>query len=218
MYNFRSTLSGLKTLQNLGPKFVDADLPDHPVDFFSTWLREAIDAGIPEPHAMTLSTVDENNMPDARVLILKDIDKEGWHFASGKMSQKGIQLDAYPNAALTFYWQQLGRSVRVRGPVKNLGSKRGVDDFNARSAGARAVALMGAQSQILNSLDNLADSYERSFDNLQQNPSLTSEEWRVYAVRPISVEFWQGDINRCHQRVRYTITDSENYNKEYLWP
>ena len=219
MHDFKAKLSGLTTLQSLAPKLVASELPDHPVDFFWTWLQEAIDAQIPEPHVMTLSTLDENNMPDARVLILKDIDEMGWHFASGRMSQKGIQLGVNPNAALTFYWQKLGRSVRVRGPVKDLGAEKGRIDFNARSAGARAVALMGAQSQVLDSLDNLSDIYEKSFDSLQENPSLTSEDWRVYAVQPTSIEFWQGDINRCHQRVQYTNSGDVNiFDKKYLWP
>ena len=71
MHNFKTKMAGLKTLQSLAPKFTESDLPDNPVDLFSTWLQEAIDLKVPEPHAMTLSTVDKDNMLDARVLILK---------------------------------------------------------------------------------------------------------------------------------------------------
>ena len=99
------------------------------MELFARWLQEAIELKIPEPHAMTLSTVDQDHMPDARVLILKDIDQDGWHFASGNTSGKGLQLAKTPKAALTFYWKELGRSVRVRGSVKDLGPERGKLDF-----------------------------------------------------------------------------------------
>lgn len=82
---------------------VDA-VPAEPVSLFVTWLQQAVDAGVPEPHAMTLSTVDAQGMPRARVLIVKAVDERGWHFAVNSVSQKGRDLAAHPAAALTFYW------------------------------------------------------------------------------------------------------------------
>ena len=88
-------------------------VPVGPVSLFVTWLRQAVAAGVPEPHAMTLSTVDAHGMPRGRVLILKAVDEHGWHFAVSSVSQKGRDLAVNPVAALTFYWPALVRQVRI---------------------------------------------------------------------------------------------------------
>lgn len=93
------------------------DVPDDPHRLFTDWLGGAIDVGEPEPHAMTLSTCGEDDLPDARVLILKDLDPTGWWFATSSLSAKGRQLEVRPGAALTFHWKSLARQVRVRGRV-----------------------------------------------------------------------------------------------------
>src|SRR5271154_1704701 len=97
--------------------FDPESVPDDPADLFATWLASAIDAGVSEPHAMTLSTCDSDGRPDARVLILKDVDADGWWFATASHSATGQQLASQPSAALTFYWPALARQVRIRGGV-----------------------------------------------------------------------------------------------------
>ncbi|CAN5641259.1 pyridoxal 5'-phosphate synthase [soil metagenome] len=113
--------------------------PEHPVPLFVEWLCHAIDSGVPEPHAMTLSTIGSGR-PSARVLILKDVTAgdAGWHFASSAASPKGVQLRANPVAALTFYWPTLGRQIRVEGAVTVDPSEVALADFLARSPEARA--------------------------------------------------------------------------------
>lgn len=118
-------------------------LPQHPVELFRRWLQEALDAGVPEPHAMTLSTVDAQGLPDARVLILKDIDERGWAFASPASSAKGEQLAGQPFAALSFWWQPLVRAVRIRGAVVEASREECQADLAARSAEARAAVSPG---------------------------------------------------------------------------
>lgn len=104
---------------------------------FLEWLEGARCAGVAEPHAMTLSTVDQDGVPDARMLVLEDVDERGWAFASTKSSMKGSQLLANPQAALTFWWQPLVRSVRVRGPVLEASRSESLADLRARSAAAQ---------------------------------------------------------------------------------
>lgn len=96
-------LRSLPTLIGRPPSELIDDPAQDPIDLFLDWMREAIDAGVPEPHAMTLSTVGEDGMPDARVLILKGVDARGFAFASTSSSRKGRQLAAHPEAALTFW-------------------------------------------------------------------------------------------------------------------
>lgn len=134
----RDLLRSLKALTGTAPGPLPEDPPARAEDLFLAWLEEAIAAGVPEPHAMTLSTLGTDGVPDARVLILKDVDARGWAFASTASSTKGLQLAAAPAAALTFWWPQVVRSVRVRGRVVEADAAESRADLAARSASARA--------------------------------------------------------------------------------
>jgi pyridoxamine 5'-phosphate oxidase len=112
-------------------------LPDDPLLLFLDWIETAATGGVPEPHAATLATVDRDGMPDARTLILKDVDARGWAFAGPRSSRKGTQLDANPAAALAFWWQPQMRAVRVRGHVREASAAESAADLAARSAAAR---------------------------------------------------------------------------------
>lgn len=125
------------SLTGTAPPLLDA-LPDDPVELFWTWIRDAVEAGVPEPHVATLATVDADGVPDARALILKDLDGSGWAVAGQRSSRKGAQLAAQPAAALNFWWQQVARAVRVRGPVREASRACSEADLAARSAEARA--------------------------------------------------------------------------------
>ncbi|MGS0560203.1 pyridoxine/pyridoxamine 5'-phosphate oxidase [Microbacterium aurugineum] len=112
--------------------------PDDPVPLFRKWITTAAATGVPEPHAMTLATLDLDGMPDARTLILKDVDERGWAFAGSRSSRKAAQLDAHPVAALNFWWQPVLRAVRVRGRIQEASVEESAADLAARSAEARA--------------------------------------------------------------------------------
>ncbi|WP_136052476.1 pyridoxamine 5'-phosphate oxidase family protein [Microbacterium sp. K36] len=131
-------LRALPTLTGVAPPLRLADLPDDPVLLFQDWVRAAAAAGVAEPHAATLATVDADGMPDARTLILKDVDARGWAFAGARSSGKAAQLDAHPSAALNFWWQPQRRAVRVRGTVHEASAAESAADLAARSASARA--------------------------------------------------------------------------------
>ncbi|WP_336244343.1 pyridoxamine 5'-phosphate oxidase family protein [Microbacterium sp. JZ31] len=120
------------------PSPIDAGaLPADPVEMFLAWIGEAVDAGVPEPHAATLATVDPDGIPDARTLILKDVGSRGWAFAGTRSSGKGRQLAHRPAAALDFWWQPLMRAVRARGPVVEATRAESEADLAARSPAAR---------------------------------------------------------------------------------
>lgn len=120
------------------PPVLDTDrLPASPVTLFEEWIRQAAAAGVAEPHAATLATVDADGIPDARTLIVKDVDDRGWAFASTRSSAKGGQLAAQPAAALAFWWQPVMRAVRVRGSVCEASADDTAADLAARSEAAR---------------------------------------------------------------------------------
>ncbi|GIF70922.1 pyridoxamine 5'-phosphate oxidase [Asanoa siamensis] len=199
------------------PSFVPDETPDHPDALFVAWLGEAIAAGVVEPHAMTLSTVDADGLPDARVLILKDVDDRGWQFATSATSAKGRQIAARPAAALGFYWREQGRQVRVRGTVAALDPQTSADDFRARPDDSRVASLASTQSEVLPDPADLERALTASAATIAADPDTPSPDHTVYAVTPVAVEFWQGDATRRHVRLRYR-RDGDVWQKELLWP
>lgn len=117
---------------------IDIDaLPADPAALFAEWLDAAEAAAVPEPHAMTVATVDADGLPDARMLVLKGLDGQGWSFAGTASGRRGGQLAARPLAALNFWWQPLVRAVRVRGVVIEATLEESEADLAARSEDAR---------------------------------------------------------------------------------
>jgi pyridoxamine 5'-phosphate oxidase len=213
----RAFLRALPVLTGNAPEFDTDAAPSDPVTLFASWLQYAVDAGVPEPHAMTISTVDQQGLPRARVLILKAADSAGWHFAVSTVSQKGRDLDANPVAALTFYWPALVRQVRVVGRVVSDGPAASAADFLARPLGSRAMALTLRQSQPLVDPTELGTEIAKAQHRLEVDPDLVPEEWVSYAVEPAEVEFWQGARDRRHLRLHYHRTDG-GWDVSRLWP
>lgn len=213
----RAYLRALPVLTGRGPQFDAGAAPDSPVELFGSWLQQAVAAGVPEPHAMTICTVDAQGLPRARVLILKAVDDDGWHFAVNTVSQKGRDLAANPVAALTFYWPSLVRQVRVVGPVIADGAAYSAADFLARPVGSRAMALTRRQSQPLTDPGELDTEIAKAQTALEREPGLVPDEWVSYAVRPSEVEFWQGATDRRHVRLAYRRVD-DGWEMGQLWP
>jgi len=130
--SFRQFLRALPDFPDVLPDFDPEAAPEDPAELFRQWLAEALAAGVPQPNACSLATADEHGRPSSRMLILKDIDADGWHFATSRESRKGRELSANPNAALNFFWQQQGRQVRVAGDVVELSAAASAADWQAR--------------------------------------------------------------------------------------
>lgn len=218
----QSIQATLRALPSLAGPFPPSDLdhlPDTPHDAFRIWLSHAISENVKEPHAMTLSTVDTEGQPDARVLILKDLDDRGWHFAISADSAKGQQMAASPKVALSFYWPQLGRQVRLRGSAVALSEAESAQSFTGRSTSARATAAASRQSQVLGSTDELRGSLEEARKLVRENPDFVMPAWRACVVQPDTVEFWQGASDRMHERLQYLRgADDDTWEKRRLWP
>ncbi|MEU5843503.1 pyridoxal 5'-phosphate synthase [Rhodococcus sp. NPDC047139] len=196
------------------PRFEPASTPQ---ETFVEWLAEAADAGITEPHAATLSTVDPSGMPDARMLLIKDVTDEGWWFSGDDRSPKGRDLDATPAAALTVYWRELGRQVRVRGPVEVGPPEMCARDFRERSVFARAVASTGRQSEVLSDPGEYDRLVNERLAALERDPDLVSPHWTAWCVAATTVEFWQSDPGRRHLRYRYRRAQ-DRWSTEELHP
>ncbi|GHA87347.1 pyridoxal 5'-phosphate synthase [Streptomyces termitum] len=212
----RDRLRGIQVFARPLPGFDPEGAPAEPSALFLEWLTEAVDADVPDPHAMTLSTVDGDGNPDARVLILKNADASGFQFASHAAGPKGTQLAGAPRAALTFYWAEFGRQVRIRGAVVPDTPERSAADFLARGATARAEALLGRQSTRLTDPDAGARALRESLARIEADPGLVDPDWTLYTVVPDSVEFWQAVADRAHVRLRYE-RGADGWRRGRLW-
>ncbi|WP_189313403.1 pyridoxine/pyridoxamine 5'-phosphate oxidase [Streptomyces brasiliensis] len=197
--------------------FDPATAPEAPLPLFTRWFAEAVAAGQPEPHTMSLATTDEGGRADVRIVMLHGADEEGWAFATHATSRKGRELSAHPYAALGFYWPVLGRQVRVRGPVTSAPSAESQADLHARSTGALAAALTGRQSGVLGSVEELRRESEAAWERARANPATPSPTWTLYRLAPEEVEFFQGDPDRRHVRVLYRRM-AEGWRRSLLWP
>ncbi|WP_052852080.1 pyridoxine/pyridoxamine 5'-phosphate oxidase [Streptomyces avicenniae] len=222
MTDLRPLLRELPVFAGATPDFDVAAVPAEPVGLFRAWLLEAIRAGVPEPHAMTLATTDADGLPSARVLILKDVlgpddGGPGWQFAVHAASPKGRDLAARPYAALTFHWPALARQIRLRGPVVPADAEASAEDFRARGLPARAEALLGRQSTPLTDQAGRDRDLAAARERLDRDPAAVAEAWTLCTLRPERVEFWQGRKDRDHVRLAYD-RDGTAWRTERLWP
>jgi pyridoxamine 5'-phosphate oxidase len=167
------------------------------------WLGDAESAGVSEPNAMVVGTVDAQGWPVTRTVLCKSVDENGIGFYTNYDSDKGEQLAAQPHASLTFPWYALGRQVHVRGAVTKVSPEATAAYWNNRPRGSQLGAWASQQSKPIASrealLQQLVDVTER-FADLDEVP--VPPNWGGYLVAPEVVEFWQGRENRVHNRIR----------------
>jgi pyridoxamine 5'-phosphate oxidase len=213
----RRRLRDLPVLAGSAGSFDPDSAPNHPAELFLEWLIEAIESGVREPHAMTLSTVDAEGHPNSRVLILKGLEDGRWTFATSRASRKGEEMAAVPWVAASFYWPELGRQVRLRGPVLDAGREEAARDFLERPSGSRAASLLGNQSETLDRPDDLEAALRDAQAQVDSDPGLVPDHWSLFHLVPDEVEFWQADPDRHHIRLRYELID-QRWARRRLWP
>ena len=174
-----------------------------PLEQFRRWFAEAENAGIRAPHAMALATAAPDGAPSVRIVLLKDADQEGFVFFTGYGSRKGGELDANPRAALLFYWDPLGRQVRVEGQVERVLAIESDAYFATRPRGAQLAAVVSRQGRVLRGREELDAGVAKLEREHEGGDVARPEHWGGYRLTPESYEFWQHREDRLHDRLRY---------------
>jgi pyridoxamine 5'-phosphate oxidase len=201
-------------LQTLAEK----DVLKNPFSQFDKWWQEAIHSNLEEVNAMTLATASADGMPDARIVLLKGVDENGFVFFTNYESAKGQQLLENPRASLVFFWAALERQVRISGLVSLTSSTISDKYFDSRPEGSRIGAWASPQSQVIESREWLEETEKRLKKESLEHPKHRPPYWGGYLVKPTRMEFWQGRPSRLHDRILYTLQGNGHWKIERLAP
>ncbi|MCF8373835.1 MAG: pyridoxamine 5'-phosphate oxidase [Bacteroidales bacterium] len=189
--------------------FDEGQVSADPLELFALWINDAHQAEIPEHNAIALSTVDTGGKPHVRMVLLKKFDSEGFVFFTNYNSPKAKQLSENPKAAFVLFWSLLEKQIRVEGSIQILSANASDEYFDSRPEGSKIGAWASPQSQPIPNrqyLENLKSDFEEAF---QDKPIKRPDFWGGYLLKPDKIEFWQGQPDRLHNRIEYSLVEGE---------
>lgn len=193
---------------------------DNPLELFNEWFMEASKSEHSDPNAMSVATIDKDNMPNVRILLLKEYDENGFVFFTNQNSTKGHELATNSVAALCFHWKSLFRQVRLRGIVHKTTDKQSDDYFYSRHRESQIGSWVSLQSDILESREAMLKSMDEWNEKFKDTPIIPRPpHWGGYVLLPSYIEFWRNGAYRLHDRLIFTRKDKNSpWQKELRYP
>ncbi len=210
-----------KDLSNYRDKYlkgelIEKNLPKDPFDLFDNWFEDLEKFGNErENNAMSLSTVNDKNVPTTRVVLLKQFSKNGFVFYSNYDSRKGKHIDNNPNVCISFYWPSMERQVIINGKVIKISAIESDKYFNSRPKSSQLGAIISNQSEIIPSRKYLEEKLSKF--NISNNNLKRPSNWGGYILKPELFEFWQGRDSRLHDRIIFSKSKT-NWDQKRLSP
>ena len=197
-------------------ELIEKNLPKDPFDLFNNWFEDLEKYGNErENNAMSLSTVNEKNVPTTRVVLLKQFSKKGFIFYTNYNSRKGNHIKNNPNVCVSFYWPSMERQVIINGKVSEISKIESDKYFNSRPRSSQLGAIISNQSEIIPSRKYLEDKLSKIDSN--NNDLIRPSNWGGYIIKPELFEFWQGRDSRLHDRIIFSKSKT-NWTQKRLSP
>lgn len=194
------------------------DLAENPILQFQDWFQQAVKAEVPEPTAMSLATVNNSGQPTVRTVLLKAVDERGFIFCTNYDSRKGRDLADNSRSALLFFWKELERQVCIGGLTRKVPESESDLYFKARPIGSQLGAWASQQSSVVENRQVLEKRFQEMEQKFSGQQIPLPPNWGGYIVVPDTIEFWQGRVNRLHDRFLYSRQASGVWQIKRLSP
>ncbi len=199
-------------------KLSKINVNDDPVEQFSIWLNEAIQADCLDPTAMIISTVSENGFPSSRVVLLKGVENQQFIFYTNYNSRKGEQLNSNPKISSLFFWPELERQVIIEGTAQKTSAEQSDTYFKSRPLKSKIGAIISPQSQPIDSRNVIKKAFVIEAAKHIGQTVKRPVNWGGYEITPNRIEFWQGRANRLHDRILYLKESNSRWKISRLAP